>query len=304
MNRFLYLSNLAGRTYQAPAGDDGSIDGSGGSGGENPGSESGGDADGDGDGESDDGDGDTGENPDVDKNKDGDPDKNKDADKSSSLSDSEAKLLKDVMKSKKRAEQAEAKVLELTGVMGDATPEEVAELIKLKKDADRTNLEKKGEYDRIVSSMAEENQKTLDAKDLIIQGHETQVSTLQAQITELTIGRAFSDSEFVTNDIALPKQIARKEFGDHFELDGVTIIGYDKPRGSSDRTPLVDGQGKNLSFEEAITKLVGAHADSASLIKSKAKPGANSHSSEKTRGKVTEAPVTGLGKIQRALSDK
>lgn len=228
-----------------------------------------------------------------------------------SISDTEAKLLKDMMKHKQRAQAAQSEVDNLKSQLDQVTQslnglslDEVKQILDDKKQSERKELERKGEYDRIVQQMADENTAKLGAKDEEINGLKATINTLTEQLEELTIGRAFGESETVQNDLTLPQSIARREFGDHFDVVDGNIVGYDKPRGSSERTPLVNDQGEPLIFEEALKKLVKEHPDSKRILRSKAKPGAGSQTSELPKGagkKSGSKPKTGMSRIQAAL---
>ena len=297
MNRAAYLANLSRLTYSAPAGDDGS-DGGGGT------DQGAGDTSTDkgaGEGGSDTGDKGSGDD------KGGD---DKEGDKPG-MSDSEAKLLKEVMKNKDRAKDSEAKLAEstkqmaaLTEALGGKSLEDIAALIKGQKDKATSDLEKKGEYDRIVLAMAEENKTLLGGKDLTITEQLEKIAGLSKTINKLTVGRAFGDSAFIKDEMTLPLSVARNEFISYFDSVEGETVGFDKPRGSSDRTPLVDSQGAGLSFDDAMKKLVKAHPDSASLIKSKMKPGAGSGSTEKPGQKASKPKVSGMSRIAQGLNSK
>jgi len=298
MPRSLFLQNqaaLAGRMYMAPAGDHGSEDGAGGTGA----------------GESGEGSEEGDEQGDADADADAGSDEDADGDEGNKLSDSEARLLKDMMKSKNRAKAAEEEAgslkqqLEaLTESLGGKSPEDIAALLSAEQESERKKLEEKGEYNRIVDQMAEENKSIVDDLNVTIDQQKTEIVSLHAQIEELTVGRAFSDSQFVSDDLTLPMSITRKEFGTHFELVDGQVVGFDKPRGSSDRTPLVDNQGANLSFDQAIARLVKGHPEATRLLRSKAKPGAKSTSQEKPGMKSDQSAVSGQSRIERALNGK
>lgn len=227
--------------------------------------------------------------------------------KGDEINDETAKLLKDVMKWKDRAKNTEnanselSKTLDkINSVLGDEySIEDIEKIISDKKASEVKELEKKGEYDRIVQTMKEENDKkisTIESKN-----SETQVKLDEAlqQLDKLTVGRAFSDSKFIKENSVLPASIARNEFGDHFEHEDGKIVAYDKPKGAKERTPLVDSQGNNKSFEDAIAHLYNSHPEKDNLLRSKRKPG----SSSKTReaGKPAERHLKGVDKISKGL---
>lgn len=239
-------------------------------------------------------------------------DKSAEGEEGSKLSDKEAELLKDVMKHKTRAkqleqsfEQANSELAKIKATLGDMSLEDLNSVLKERKDKEIADLEQRGEYSRIVEQMREENTKVVDQIVNEKKQIEEKLQGAMTQIEELTIGRKFLESKFIADDILLPQSIARREFGPHFDLVDGKVVGFDKPRGSSDRTPLVDGKGEYLSFDAALERLVEKHPDSKDMRRSKVKTGANSSTETKVPGtrKPAAAPnVRGQSRIEMALS--
>jgi len=228
------------------------------------------------------------------------------------LSDTEAALLKDVMRHKGRAASAETELANLRAQMesiskalGDAKPEDVAALLQAKKENERQQLEKKGQYDKIIEQMRTENDKVVQAERDRANSLQAQLDKVQADIEEVTIGRAFSDSKYVREKLRIPTpSLARREFGEFFDVEGGKVVGYDKPRGAADRTPLVNGQGEPLKFDDAIARLAAAHPDSKELIRAEVKPGANSTTQAKVNAKVEKPKAHGASRIEQALKSQ
>lgn len=223
----------------------------------------------------------------------------------SGLSDEAAKLLRDVMKHKDRAKQAEEQLNALKGALGDLKPEDVAALVAQQKEQERLSLEKRGEYDRILEQVRTEHTKEKSTLSEQIEALKAQLNERDSQIQEMTVGRAFSESVFIREQSKIPASIARKEFGNHVELIDGQVVVYDKPKGAADRTPLVDANGKYKAFEDAIAALYAGHPEATSLIKQKGKPGSGSGNLD--TGKKVEAPkavAPGVGRIAQALSAK
>lgn len=190
--------------------------------------------------------------------------------------DAEAKLLKELMQNKAKAKETADALAALKSVLGDVSVDDVAKILAERKDAERKDLEKRGEYDRILEQVRTEHAKEIDSLKAQLAEAQAVVGKKDETLVEMTVGRAFSESPFIREKSVLPASIARREFGAHVDLvDGVPVV-YDKPRGTEKRTPLVDAQGKAKSFEEGIAQLYSAHPDSATLIKVAGKPGAAS----------------------------
>lgn len=218
-------------------------------------------------------------------------------------SDAEARLLRDAMKHKARAKELQDQLKAIQAALGDTKPDDIKQILTERKEAERLAMEKRGEYDRILEQVKSE--------------HESQVSTLQQEIADLqaklgekdgkledlTVGQVFNDSSFIRESSLIPVSIARKEFGQFVEIvDGVPVV-YDKPRGAQERTPLVDGSGKPKSFDEAIAFLYSKHPDAPSLLRSKAKPGAGSLTTDPGK-KVPEVKEVspGISRIAAGLA--
>lgn len=228
----------------------------------------------------------------------------------SDVDDKTAKLIKDMMKWKDRAKTQESANQELSksldkfnSVLGEEyTLEDIEQIIAERKDAQLKEMEKKGEYDRILEQMKEENKKALDTVNESKAEAESRLQAALNKLDELTVGRAFSDSKFIKENSVLPASIARKEFGEYFEHEDGEIVAYDKPKGAKDRTRLVDKDGNNKSFEEAIAHLYNSHVDKDDLLKSKRKPGSKSKSTES--GKPTRTGLKGVDKISQGLAER
>jgi hypothetical protein len=206
---------------------------------------------------------------------------------------------------KEKARVAADELKAFKDAAGEAKPEDLKALIDAKKAADVAALEKRGEYDRILEQVKTEHAKVVETLQAELDAAKLLVSQKDDTLVELTVGRSFSESTFIREKSVLPASIARSQFGSYVDIvDGAAVV-YDKPRGSSERTPLVGADGKAKSFEDGIAALYAAHPDHASLIKAQGKPGAGSHSADhgkKPEGQKTE--VSGVGRIALGLNKK
>lgn len=209
-------------------------------------------------------------------------------------SDAEAKLLKDVMKHKTRAQELEAalsQVNEKVKSFEGIDLEKVRTMLAEQEEAERKRLESKGEYDRLVKQMGERHSSEKSAIERQLEESNKAAAALKQQIADLTIGSAFTSSKFVQEDLTLTPSKARVIYGSHFEFKEGKIVGFDKPAGASDRTVLVDSTGEPLSFESAMLKIIEADADRDQLIRSKMKSGAGSTTTTKGSKNVSQQPT-------------
>lgn len=207
-------------------------------------------------------------------------DKPADNDSGNKPSDAEAKLLKELMGLKDKHKTTDAELKQVKAALGDVSLDDLKTIIQERKDAERVALEKRGEYDRILEQVKQEHSNALSGLQAEVDALKAQLGQKDESLVELTVGRAFSESAFIREESRIPASIARKEFGSHVEIvDGATVV-YDKPRGAAERTPIVGGDGKPKSFEEAIKVLYANHPESADLIRAKVKPGSGSNTTD------------------------
>jgi hypothetical protein len=215
--------------------------------------------------------------------------------------DAEAKLLREQMKTKKAlkvAKDAEQAAKDALAAYKGADPAKVASLLAAEAEAERKQLEAKGEYDRILAQVNEQNDAALAAKDTELQSTRDELTAARAQIDELTVGNDFANSKFLSDETVLSPAKARRLYGDHFEVVDGKTVGYDKPKGGKDRTVLVDAKGEPLSFNAAIEKIVKADEDFERIAKSKMKPGSGSNPGHHKVDETPNAPTTaGVGRI-------
>ena len=227
------------------------------------------------------------------------------------MSDTDAKLLKELMAQKNRAKELAAELEGAKKRLSDfdgVDPAKARKLLADEEEAARKAAEARGEYDRLLAQMGERHQAEQAALNGRLSEAQTTVSALQKEIAELTVGSAFSGSAFVNGDLTLTATKARVIYGSHFEYKDGKVVGYDKPAGASDRTMLVSSTGEALSFDEALRALVEKDPDRDRLLRGKAKAGAGSATVTKGAKAATElaeksaeSKLTGAAKIAAGL---
>jgi hypothetical protein len=211
-----------------------------------------------------------------------------------------AALLKEVMEKKEKLKEANEKLKAYDGV----DPAEYAALKAEKANAEKARAEAAGDFERVKAMMADEHKKETEKKQAAITEKESLISQQQKMINDLTIGQSFSNSKFVTEELVLTPAKARTIYGSHFEFEGEKIVAYDKPKGSTERTKLVDSSGVPLGFEESVRKLVEADPEKEKLLKSTLKTGAGSETIDtKTESKPGDK-VSGVSIIAAALASR
>jgi hypothetical protein len=221
-------------------------------------------------------------------------------------SDAEAKLLKDLMKHKTRASELEGQLSQVNEKLKSFDGidlDKVRTMLAEQEALETKRLEAKGDFDRLTKQMGERHAADKSSMQQQIEEAKLASVTLSRQIAELTVGGAFTNSQFVKEDLTLTPAKARVIYGSHFEFKDGKVVGYDKPAGASDRTLLVDAAANALSFEEAMRKLIEADPDRDELVKSKMKPGAGSSTvkSVKKDSSEAKAQMTSIERIAAGL---
>ena len=224
--------------------------------------------------------------------------------KNSGMSDAEAKLLKETMKAKKDLDEAKARLKLFEGI----DPEAIKKMLAEKAEDEKKAAEARGDFERVKKMMAEEA--AAEVKKAKDEAAASQAATdkLNATINNLTVGTAFASSKFLADDTVLPPSKARAIYGSHFEIEDGEVVGYDKPRGESERTKLVNAAGKPLAFETAIKRIVEADEDGDSILRSKMKEGAGSKQQSAQGAKETggnkNAPLKGIDLMTAVLTKR
>lgn len=228
------------------------------------------------------------------------------AGKKPGVSDTEAALLKENMQKKAQLQKSadekaalEAKLKSFEGIDVDAVRKSMAD----QKIAEEKALVAAGDFDRLKTRMADEHGKEIKALKDQLEDSNGKLSKLGVTINDLTVGTQFSQSKFISEELTLPPSKARLLYSDHFDLEDGKVVGYDKPRGQTARTALVDGSGNAVGFEAAMRSIVEADPEKDHLMKSKVKPGASSDSKKGVpAAKSNDAFSSGINKISASLA--
>lgn len=222
--------------------------------------------------------------------------------------DDEAKLLREVMEKKAKLETAEAAAAAATEALKAFDGVDVEEYRKLKAaqaEADKQAAEKAQDWTKLKDMMAAEHATQVAAKDKDIAEARAAAATAAKEVEDLRVDRAFTTSEYVTNDLTLPPLKARQIYGDRIGVVDGVVVGYDKPAGTDGRQVLVGADGKPLAFDEVVKRMVEADADAEKLKKSKMVPGAGGRTDNAGRrdqnGKIE---VKGMARMAAILKSQ
>ena len=230
-------------------------------------------------------------------------DDNKPADKGPS--DGEAKLLRELMEkkgslkeTKDQLAQVKAQLSQFDGINLD----EIKVILKEREESANKDLEAKGEWDRLKTNLLEQHTTEKVSLEEKIKALQIDLQSKDGSIHGLTIGSAFSASKYIADELTLTPSKAQIVYGSHFEYQDGKIVGYDKPKGSAERTQLIGSNGEPLSFDLAVAKIIEHDADKDYLLRSKVKPGANSGTTDAVV--KPKQDVSGISRISAALAPK
>jgi len=224
-------------------------------------------------------------------------------------SDKEAELLKDVMKQKEARKTAEANLAKLQKQFDGI---DVEEYRKIKQDqteaeaaatkAEEQRMLDRGDFDKVKAQMVELHTVALTEAEEAKQALEKELSDARKSIEELTVGVDFSSSKFISEETVFTPSKARRLYGDHFEIEGGKVIGYDKPRGDETRSPIVDAVGTPVGFDAAMKRIIQMDPEADDIMRASIKPGGNGAPS---RGKFEDVkpPLTSREKISTGVVD-
>lgn len=211
-----------------------------------------------------------------------------------------AKLLRETMKRKEEIKELKDKL----AAYGDIDADEVKQLIEEKRNAEKAELERKGEFDRLKEMIREEREVEKKKFDADLEAERAKSKELSEQVNKLTVGLDFSTSEFIRENLILTPNKTRTLFGAHFEtVDGRTV-GYDKPAGSAERTMYVGADGQPLPFDAVMKKLVEKDPERDSILKSKMKSGADSKTQKVKKQTDQGDELFGAARISSILSKR
>lgn len=222
----------------------------------------------------------------------------------SKVSDAEAKLLKELMKLKEKAKAEEDARKKLEETYKGIDLEAAKAALKAAEEAETKELEKKGEYERLLTKQKEKAEALIEAERARSAEMEKKLADAQKAVDELSLGNAFANSKFIQDKLALTPNKTKALYAAHFDIEDGKLVPYDKPKGSADRTKLISATGDALPFEEAIAEIINNDPDKEYLIKVDMKTGAGSRASNHRTENNNEKILDPIAKIAQGLKNE
>lgn len=239
--------------------------------------------------------------------------------------DGDSDLLREVMKKKGKIQELEGTVAQLNEQVNkfkDIDPELYKTMLQERQDAEtrkrqeaEDKLKQEGKFEELLTAKTQEHEgiiaQILEKHTAELGDKDTKFTELEAtnkkllgQIEELTVGASFGNSQFIREDLisAMTPSRVRALYGAHFEANeqGV-VIGYDKPKGTEGRTPIVDVKGKPVSFDDALKTILEKQGDMDSMLRNKVSGAASGTKTGDEKANAQEGISPGLGRISHAL---
>lgn len=144
-------------------------------------------------------------------------------------------------KERKRARELEktAKAYEGVGM----TPEEIAELVKAREEAEKASLEKKGEWEKLKSQMLEKHQKDLESRDGEVKKMK---QTLESYLVDAAATEAIASAKGIPQ-LLLPHVKSAVKVVEEDGAYKVRVMGQDGPR--------VNANGEFLSIKDLVAEM-------------------------------------------------
>lgn len=221
----------------------------------------------------------------------------------SGLSDAEAKQLKELMAWKAKAREAEKQKAELEAKYGSVDLEAAKEALRKAEEAENDKLEKKGEYDRLLAKQREAAQAQIETERKAREEAEKRFEEMQNTVNQLALSNSFASSNFIKENLALTPNKTQALYSSHFEIEEGNLVAYDAPKGSPNRTPIVDASGNAVPFDEAIAAIINSDPDKDFLLKSNLKSGAGSKAAVDTGKEKAPTFTSSLDKLAAGVKN-
>lgn len=223
-------------------------------------------------------------------------------------SDSEAALLREVMKGKEERQKLQEQLKAFEGIDPTATRELLANIEKERKDreekdrlAEEERMKAAGDWEALKRKMQEEREVERKADKDAVAAAEALAKSYQDRNKKMALTNDFSNSSYLRENFILSASKAQIMYGGYFEVDdNGQVMAYDSPNPAS-RSPLVDAGGNPIPFEQAIKKIVESDPDHEKVVKTQQKPGSGSRPAvgANAQAQVKEFGLSRLSRLMR-----
>ena len=169
-----------------------------------------------------------------------------------------------------RAEDNLTKLKDFEGIDARAARDALEKLGKI----DAKMLIDSGEVDKVRNAVKSEYDAQINERD-------TRIGTMQARIDGMILDSAFSGSEFIRDNIAVPVEMFRSHFGQFFKVKDDKIEAYDR---AGNRIMSKKNMGEYADFNESVELLVEGYSQKDSILKAPDQGGSGNTGAGGSRG--------------------
>lgn len=159
--------------------------------------------------------------------------------------DTLSSLRNEAMTHRTEKEQLQAKFKDFDGL----DPKKAREALEIASKLDQKQLIDAGKVDEVKNQITAQFTTQLTEKEKTVQG-------LQSKIEQLLVNNVFANSEFVRNNLAIPRDMFEAYFRSNFKVENEQVVAYDK---AGNRLMSKKAIGEFAAPEEALEILVEAH---------------------------------------------
>lgn len=154
-----------------------------------------------------------------------------------------------------RADELDAKIKQFEGIEDPAAARKALETLK---NLDDKKLVDAGEVEKIrteaIKAVEDKYAPVIKERD-----------ELQASLVAEKVGGSFARSQFITEKLAIPADLAQARFGEAFKVEGGQVVAYDK---SGNKLYSRANPGELAGFDEAFEMLIEAYPHRDAILKS------------------------------------
>lgn len=156
---------------------------------------------------------------------------------------------------RERAEAAESALKGFDGISDAAAAKKALEIVS---NLDAKKLVDAGEVEKVkleaIKAVEDKYAPVIKERD-----------ELQASLVAEKVGGSFARSQFITEKLAIPADLAQARFGEAFKVEGGQIVAYDK---SGNKLYSRANPGELAGFDEAFEMLIEAYPHRDAILKS------------------------------------
>ena len=169
--------------------------------------------------------------------------------------DTIARLNKEAKEHREAKEEAQAKLKLYEGI----DPEKARVALETVSKLDANKLIDTGEVDKLKAQITQQFQSQITEKD-------NAFNELKSKYENMIVDSAFSNSDFIRNNVAVPVDMFEAKFRNNFKVENGEVVayGYDGSRLMS-----VERMGEPATVEEAMRILAESHPQKDVILKAK-----------------------------------